>query len=166
MPPAQLHQRADQRTAVRNKPEVKGPEERGAEPVAAVPPPVQPGPAKGAPLRTLSPEGEEEVLPQGELNLDGLVPPPLVKLHQRLSKRTELLKLHLKHYHMSTAQFRRRTSELYLPEGVYRLYDGVVKDCEICHKTKPTSEIPLLGSQGEGLWRCRVYGPLRDQAYG
>ena len=81
--------------------------------------------------------GDEEVLPQGELILDGLVPPPLVKFHQRLSKRTELLKLHLKHYHMSTAQFRRRTSELYLPEGVYRLYDGVVKDCEICQKTKP-----------------------------
>ena len=33
-----------------------------------------------------------------------------MKLHQRLSKRTELLKLHLKHYHMSSAQFRRRTS--------------------------------------------------------
>ena len=60
-----------------------------------------------------------------------------MKLHQRLSKRTELLKLHLKHYHMSTAQFRRQTSELYLPEGVYRLYDGVVKKCEICQKTKP-----------------------------
>ena len=113
---------------------MKGPEERGAEPVAAVPPPVQQGPAEGAPLPPLPPEGEEVVLPQGELNLDGLVPPPLVKLHQRLS---ELLKLHLKHYHMSAAQFRRRTSELYLPESVYRLYDGVVKDCEICQKTKP-----------------------------
>ena len=37
---------------------------------------------------------------------------------------------------MSSAQFRRRTSELYLPEGVYRLYDSVVKACEICQKTK------------------------------
>ena len=71
------------------------------------------------------------------MNLDGLIPPPLVKLHQRLSKRTELLKLHLKHYHMSPAQFRRRTSELYLPEGIYRMYENVVKECEICQKTKP-----------------------------
>ena len=133
MPPAQLHQRA----AERNKPEVKGPEEKGAEP-AAVPPPVPPVPAEGAPEPPLPQEGEEvEVLPQGELNLDGLIPPPLVKLHQRLSKRTELLKLHLKHYHMSSAQFRRRTSELYLPEGIYRLYDSVVKECETCQKTKP-----------------------------
>ena len=86
----------------------------------------------------LAPEGDEgEVLPQRELNLDGLIPPPLVKLHQRLSKRTELLKLHLKHYHMSSAQFRRRTSELYLPEGIYRMYENVVKECEICQKTKP-----------------------------
>ena len=37
VPPAQLHQSADQRGAVRNKPEVKGPEEQGAEPEAAVP---------------------------------------------------------------------------------------------------------------------------------
>ena len=96
VPPAQ--QRADQRAAVRNEPEVKGPEERGAEP----PPPVPPGPAEGS-LPPLPPQGDEEVLPQGELTLDGLVPPPLVKLHQKFSKRTELLKLHLKHYHMSTA---------------------------------------------------------------
>ena len=115
-----------------------GPEEQGAEPPAAVPPLVPPEPAEGAPVPPLPQEGEEgEVLPQGELNLDGLIPPPLVKLHQRLSKRTELLKLHMKHYHMSTAQFRRRTSELYLLEGIYRLYDGVVKECETCQKTKP-----------------------------
>ena len=138
VPPAQLHQRADQREATRNQPEVEGPEEQGAEPVAEVPPPVHRVPAEGAPHPPLPHEGEEgEVLPQGALSLDGLVPPPLVKLHQRLSKRTELLKLHLKHYHMSAAQFRRRTSELYLPEGKNRLYDGVVKDCEICQKTRP-----------------------------
>ena len=38
---------------------------------------------------------------------------------------------------MSSAQFRRRTSELYLPEGIYRLYESVVKECETCQKTKP-----------------------------
>ena len=47
-------------------------------------------------------QGEDEVLPERELNLDSLVLPPLVRLHQRLSRRSELLKLHLKHYHMST----------------------------------------------------------------
>ena len=133
VPPAHLHQRA----AERRQPEGQGREEQGAEP-AAVPPPVQQRAAKGAPSHPQPPEHEEsETLPQGELSLDGLIPPPLVKLHQRLSRRTELLKLHLKHYHMSSAQFRRRTSELYLPEGIYRMYENVVKECEICQKTKP-----------------------------
>ena len=133
VPPAHLHQRA----AERRQSEGQGREEQGAEP-AAVPPPVQQRAAKGAPGQPQPPEHEEsETLPQGELSLDGLIPPPLVKLHQRLSRRTELLKLHLKHYHMSSAQFRRRTSELYLPEGIYRMYENVVKECEICQKTKP-----------------------------
>ena len=77
------------------------------------------------------------MLPDRELNLDGTVPPPLVRLRKQLAKKSELLKLHLKHYRMSLAQFRRRTSELYLPEGVYRSSDSVVKDCEIRQKTKP-----------------------------
>ena len=79
--------------------------ERGAEPVGAVPPPAQQAvphvPQEAAPLPVLlPPEGDEEVLPDRELNLDGLVSPPLVKLHKLLAKRSELLKLHLKHYHM------------------------------------------------------------------
>ena len=38
------------------------------------------------------------------------------RLLNRLRNSTELLKLHLKHYHMSPAQFRHRTSRLRLPE--------------------------------------------------
>ena len=83
------------------------------------------------------PQPEDEVLPDRELNLHGVVAPPLAKLRKRLARRSELLKLHLKHYHMSSAQFGRCTSELCLPEGVYRLYDGIVKDCEICQTTTP-----------------------------
>ena len=113
---------------------------RGAELVAAEPlpaPPAAPVPVEGAPPPVPQPpEGEDEVLPDRELNLDGIVPPPVVKLHKRLARQSELLKLHLKHYHMSSAQFRRHTSELYLPEGVCRLYESVVKDCDICQKTK------------------------------
>ena len=76
VPQAHLHQKV----AKRNKPEVKGPEEKGAEPTAAVPPLVPPIPAEGAPEPPLPQKGDEvAVLPQGDLNLDGLVPPPLVK---------------------------------------------------------------------------------------
>ena len=74
----------------------------------------------------------KEALPDHELNLDGMAPPPLLRLHKRLAKRSGLLK-----YRVSSAQFRRQSSELYLPEGIYRLYDNVVKDCEVGQKTKP-----------------------------
>ena len=40
----------------------------------------------------------------------------LRRLHERLENKEELLKLHLKHYHMRTRQFKLRTSELKLPE--------------------------------------------------
>ena len=60
VPPAQLHQRADQRAAERNKPEVKGPEEQGAEPPAAVPPLVPPVPAEGAPVPPLPQKAKKE----------------------------------------------------------------------------------------------------------
>ena len=40
----------------------------------------------------------------------------------RLKKREELLKLHLKHYHMSPAQFRHRAASLRLPEEVHDQY--------------------------------------------
>ena len=38
---------------------------------------------------------------------------------------------------MNPAQFRRRTSELYLPEGISCLHDTLVKDCDAFQKTKP-----------------------------
>jgi hypothetical protein len=48
----------------------------------------------------------------------------------RLRKPEELLKLHLKHYHMSPAQFRHRTSSLRLPEDVHDQYKEVVQGRE------------------------------------
>ena len=42
----------------------------------------------------------------------------LKRIHAELSSPTELLRLFLKHYHMSTDQFRRRTSALKLPEDI------------------------------------------------
>ena len=41
------------------------------------------------------------------------------KLLTRLRNSTELLNIHVKHYHMSPAQFRHRTSSLRLPEDVH-----------------------------------------------
>ena len=55
----------------------------------------------------------------------------------KLSSETELLRLHLKHYHMSVSQFKRRTSALGLPDYIFAKYEMVVKKCEACMETKP-----------------------------
>ena len=81
------------------------------------------------------------------------LPLPLRRIHEKLSKDTELLKLHLKHYHMSTTQFRRRTSQLKLPETIYKRYDAIVRECEACR----------IGSGGPT--RSRVSG-LRATEFG
>ena len=45
---------------------------------------------------------------------------------EKLNNDVELYKLHVKHYHMSSAQFRRRTSMLGLPGEIYDKYDRIV----------------------------------------
>ena len=65
------------------------------------------------------------------------IPISLRRIHQKLENEAELLKLHLKHYHMSLEQFKRRTSALNLPNSVYSKYELVVKKCEACMETKP-----------------------------
>ena len=60
-----------------------------------------------------------------EIDISGPNPddPPvgtvLAKIHARLRDKAELLKLHLKHYHMKTKNFKRRTSALKIPEDIY-----------------------------------------------
>ena len=46
-------------------------------------------------------------------------------------------------------------AQFYLPEGVYRLYDNVVKDCEVCQKTKPAP----LRAQYAGV-RAKNFGDV------
>ena len=50
------------------------------------------------------------------------LPLALRRIHQKLESPVELLKLHLKHYHMSSDQFRKRTSALKIPEEIYQNY--------------------------------------------
>ena len=46
---------------------------------------------------------------------------------------TKLLKLHLKHYHMSTEQFEMTTTQLQLPKDTIDLYDTIVKNAVLVH---------------------------------
>jgi len=76
---------------------------------------------------------EAQLVPLGKRPADtpGKV---LQKIHDRLQDKAELLKLHLKHYHMNTANFKKRVSALQCPDNVFRLYEEVVKACESCAK--------------------------------
>ena len=58
--------------------------------------------------------------------------PAYRKIIKRLDDKVELYKLHVKHYHMSPTQFRRRTSMLNLPERIYEKYEDVFNKCRVC----------------------------------
>ena len=64
--------------------------------------------------------------------------PQYQRMLEKLNNDVELYKLHVKHYHMSPAQFRRRTSMLGLPGEIYDKYDRIVKGCRVCSTSVPT----------------------------
>ena len=76
------------------------------------------------------PRAEEKVRPS-ELDLS------LKRIHQKLRDPTELLKLHLKDYHMTTEQFKLRTTQLNLPKDIIDMYDTIVKKCSTCSHQSP-----------------------------
>ena len=78
-------------------------------------------------------ERSEEVSILGK-NSDGEA---LQNIVNKLSDVRNLKDLHLKHYHMSSAQFKKRTTHLDIPGKVYDFYQHVVKTCPFCNSTKP-----------------------------
>ena len=58
--------------------------------------------------------------------------PAYRKMFKRLDDKVELYKLHVKHYHMSPIQFRRRTSLLNFPDRIYEKYEEVFNKCRVC----------------------------------
>ena len=94
-------------------------------------------------------EEKKEPSPKGTLLL------ALQRTHDQLQSPTELLKLHLKHYHMSTEQFKRRTSALKLPKEIYDKYDQITKSCVTCSKAK----IALSRAKVSGI-RSEAFGEL------
>ena len=83
------------------------------------------------------------------------LPLALRRIHQKLESPVELLKLHLKHYHMSSDQFRKRTSALKIPEEIYQNYDLIVKQCETCQGVKKGPSRPKVSGM-----RSEVFGDL------
>ena len=86
---------------------------------------------------------------------DPLTVKALAKIHEKLRDKSQLLKLHLKHYHMKIEAFKRRTSHLQIPKDIYDLYETVCKECSTCAnlKDKPSR------SKVSGL-RSEIFGEL------
>ena len=94
-------------------------------------------------------EEKKELSPKGTLSL------ALPRIHDKLQSLTELLKLHLEHYHMSTEQFKRRTSALKLPKEIYDKYDQITKSSDTCSLAK----IAPSRAKVSGI-RSEVFGEL------
>ena len=58
----------------------------------------------------------------------------------KLSDERNLRDPRLKHYHVSTAQFKRRTTHLDIDGNFYDLFQHVVKTCPFCSSLKPRPE--------------------------
>ena len=79
----------------------------------------------------------------------------LQKIINKLLDVRNLKDLHLKHYYMSAAEFKKRTTHLDIPGKVYDLYQHVVKTCPFCNSTKPTpdrSRVSGLRAEEFGAW--------------
>ena len=90
----------------------------------------------GVPRERLSEEPKTEKVPTQPKE----VLAAMSKLLARLRNPLELLKLHLKHYHMSLAPLKHRTSSLRLPEDIHDRYKEMVQSCEHCATTKRTRQ--------------------------
>ena len=77
----------------------------------------------------LEPRRVSVPLPRSEVHA---MTPAYKKMLRRLEDSVELYKLHVKHYHMSPTQCRRRTSMLGLPDSVYQKYEDVFHKCRVC----------------------------------
>ena len=98
-------------------------------PIPEAPQPVPPGGEALEPRRISLPLPGQEV---------SRASPAYQRMLEKLRSDVELYKLHVKHYHMSPAQFRRRTSMLGLPGEIYDRYDRIVKSCKICSTSVPS----------------------------
>ena len=83
------------------------------------------------------------------------ITPVYKKMLRRLQDSVELYKLHVKHYHMSPTQFRRRTSMLGLPDSVYQKYEDVCHKCCVCS----TSIAPPPRARVSGI-RASIFGDV------
>ena len=96
---------------------------------------------------------------------------PLRNITNKLSDERNLRDLHLKHYRMSSAQFKKRTTHLDIPGKVYDLYQHVVKTCPFCNSTKPRHDRSRVSGMraeefGDLLFLDQGSTNIGDQTFG
>ena len=129
--------------------------EKTADPFDDNPPTPEPSSSSKSPPVIPKAPGLRQPLSKKDPALKNSLPLALQRIHQKLESPVELYKLHLKHYHMSLEQFKRRTSALRIPDHIYVKYDNVVKQCETCQKSK----VAPSRSRISGM-RSEVFGEL------
>ena len=107
-------------------------------------------------------ERSEEVSMLGR-NPDGEA---LRNITKKLSDERNLRDLHLKHYHMSTAQFKKRTTHLDIPGKVYGLHQHVVKTCPFCNSTKPRPDRSRVSGLRTGEFGDLIFSDHRSTNIG
>ena len=100
-------------------------------------------------------EHEREIVEDDFLDNPPSLPAALARIHARLAKRPELVKLHQKQYHMNTEQFKFRTKALHLPKSIYDQYQEILDSCGTCQKNKNARS----RSRTSGL-RSEVFGEM------
>ena len=98
---------------------------------------------------------DQEIVEDDFLDNPPSLPAALARIHARLAKRQELVKLHQKHYHMNMEQFKFRTKALHLPKSVYDQYQEILDSCGTCQKNKNAPS----RSRTSGL-RSEIFGEM------
>ena len=101
-------------------------------------PPVWQDPAATLDMRYQKTRASEQKIPQFWAEEQKVK--PYVTFFSKLSDERNLRDLHLKHYHTSTAQFKKRTTHLNIPGNIYDLYQHVVNRSPFCNSLKPRLE--------------------------
>ena len=95
----------------------------------------------------------------------------LRNITNKLSDERNLKDHHLKHYHMSTPQFKKGATHLDIPGRVCDLYHHALKTCPFCNSTKPRpgrSRVRGLRAEefGELIFVDHVSTIIGDKTYG
>ena len=100
-------------------------------------------------------ERDREIVEDDFIDNPPSLPAALARIHARLAKRSELVKLHQKHYHMNMEQFKFRTHALHLPKSAHDQHQETLDS----RGTRQKSKNAPSRSRTSGL-RSEIFGEM------